>query len=50
MFTLHGFRLYNIETFFPTYPNALSYCSAVTPHSSKNSDSVTSNRSIIVII
>ena len=30
MFTSHGFRLYNIETFFSTHPNALSYCSAVT--------------------
>ena len=50
MFTSHGFRLYNIETFFSTHPNALSYCSAVTSHSSKICCSVTSNRSLIVTI
>ena len=50
MFTSHGFHLYNIETFFSTHPNALSYCSAVTPHSPKICDSVTSGRSLIVTI
>ena len=50
MFASHGFRLYNIDTFFPTHSNALSYCSAVTPHSSKISDSMTSDRSLIVTI
>ena len=50
MFTSHGFHLYNIETFFSTHPNSLSYYSAVTPHSPKISDSVTSDRSLIVII
>ena len=50
MFTSHAFRLYNIETFFSTHPNAMSYCSAVTPNSSKISDSVISYRSLIVII
>ena len=50
MFTPNGFHLYNIETFFSTHPNALSYCSAVTPNSSKISDSMTSGRSLIVTI
>ena len=49
-FTSHGFRLYNIYTFLFTHPNALSYCSAVTPHSSKISDSITSDRPLIVTI
>ena len=50
MFTSHAFRLYNIDTCFSTHPNGLSYCSAVTPHSFKISDSVTSNRVLIVTI
>ena len=50
MFTSHGFRLYNIETFFSTHPNALPYCSVVTPHSSKISDSVILDRSLIVTL
>ena len=48
LFTSNGFHLYNIENFFFTHPNALLYCSAVTPHSSKISDSVTSDRSFTV--
>ena len=48
MFASLGFHLYNIEAFFSTHLNALSYCSGVTPHSSKISDSVTSDRSLIV--
>ena len=47
MFASLGFHLYNIEA-FSTHLNALSYCSGVTPHSSKISDSVTSDRSLIV--
>ena len=50
MFTSLGFGLYNIETFFPTYPNVLSYCPGVTPHSCKISDSATSDRPLIVTI
>ena len=50
MFISHAFRLYNIDTCFSTHPNELSYCSAVTPHSFKISDSVTSNRVLIVTI
>ena len=50
MFTSHGFHLYNIETFFSTHPNGLSYCSALTIHSFKISDSVTSDRSLTLII
>ena len=50
MLTSYGFRLYNIESFFPKHPNALSHCSTVTPHSSKISDCVTSDRSFIVTI
>ena len=46
MFTSDGFRLYNIKT----DPNSFPYCSAVTPHSSKISDSVTSDKSLIAII
>ena len=49
MFTLHGFHLYNIETFPSTYPNALPHCSAATAHSSKIYDSVTSDRSLVTI-
>ena len=49
MFPLHGFRLYNIESFFSTHPNALPYCSVITPHSSKIFfDCVTTDRSLIV--
>ena len=48
MYTSHGYRLYNIETFFSKHPNALSNCSAVTPHSKVNS--VTSDRSLIATI
>ena len=48
MFTSHDSHLYNIETFFSTHPNALSYCSNVTPHFSKISDSVRSGQSPIV--
>ena len=50
MFASHGFSLYNIETFLSTHPNAFLYCSAVTPHSSKISDSVTLDRSLIAIM
>ena len=50
MFTSHGFRLYNIETFCSTHPNAYSYCSAVTPQSSEITGSATSDRSLIVTI
>ena len=50
IFTSNGFRLYNIETCFSTNPIALTYCSAVTPHSSKTSDSVKSDRPLIVLI
>ena len=46
MFTSHGFCLHNIETFCSTHPNALPFCSAVNPHSSKSSESVTSDRSL----
>ena len=42
------FHLFNIETSFPTHPNALPYCSGVTPLYSKTSDNVTSDRSLIV--
>ena len=50
MFTSHDFRLYNIETFFPTHLNALSYCSDITSLFSNTSESVTSDRSLIVTI
>ena len=50
MFTSHGFHLYNIDTFCSIHPNALSYCSLVTPHSSKISDNVISDRSLLVTI
>ena len=50
MLALHGFRLYNTETFFSTHPNVLSYGSAVTPHSSEISDCVTLDRSLIFSI
>ena len=48
LYLLHVFRLYNTETFFPTHPNACSYCSAVTSHFCKTYDSVTTDRSLIV--
>ena len=48
MFTSQGFC--NIENFFSTHLNALSYYSAVTPPSSNISNNVTSDRSLIVTI
>ena len=47
MFTSNGFRLYNTKTFFSVNP-VLSCFSAVTLHSSKISDSVRPDRSLIV--
>ena len=47
MFTSHGFHLHDSGNFFSSHPNALSYCIAVTPHSYKISDSVTSDRSLV---
>ena len=49
MFTSNGFRLYNTKTFFSINP-VLSCFSAVTLHSSKISDSVRPDRSLIVTI
>ena len=48
MFTSHVYYLF--RDLFSTHPNALSYCSAVTPHSSKICNSVTSDRSLIVTV
>ena len=43
MFTLNDFPLYNAETFFSSHFDALSYCSTVTPKSSKTITTIQKN-------